>query len=72
MLAWAIFFQVTGDSHRGISLSGVSRSASAAGSRFPRLMAEMLLPESPTPVPVTRHLKIATPANHPVSGFPLS
>lgn len=27
MLAWAIFFQVTGDGHRGIGLSGVSRSA---------------------------------------------
>jgi hypothetical protein len=26
MLAWAIFFQVTGDSHQGIGLSGVSHS----------------------------------------------
>jgi hypothetical protein len=29
---------------------------SAAGFGFPRLMAEMPTPESPTPVPVTRHL----------------
>jgi hypothetical protein len=35
MLAWAIFFQVTGDSHRGIGLSEVSRSAIGSRLRVP-------------------------------------
>ncbi len=35
-------------------------------------MAEKPTPELPTPVAVTRHLKIKAPDNHPVSGFPLS
>jgi hypothetical protein len=33
-------------------------------------MAEKLTPELPTPVAVTRHLKLKAAANHPVSGFP--
>jgi len=44
---------------------------SAAGSRFPQPMAEKLTPELPTPVAVTRHLKLKAAANHPVSGSPL-
>ncbi len=34
-------------------------------------MAEKPPPELPPPVAVTRHLVIQTPANPPVSGFPL-
>ena len=34
-------------------------------------MAEKLTPELPTPVAVTRHLKLKAAANHPVSGSPL-
>ena len=49
---------MTGDDNQGIGLSGVSHSGFGSRPRFPRLMAEMLIPESPTPVPVTRHLKL--------------
>jgi hypothetical protein len=47
--------QVTGDGHRGIGHSGVSRSA--FGNRLPWPMAEQPPPESPTAVAVIRHLE---------------
>ena len=58
-----------------IRASAIRESAfrpSAAGSRIPQLMAEQPIPVSPTPVPVTCHLEWCPPANHPVSGLPLS
>ena len=53
------YFQVTGDSRLGIGLSGGSAvQPSAAGSGFPRPMAEKPMPEFPVPVAVTRHLEM--------------
>jgi hypothetical protein len=58
MIGWG-YYWVTGDSPQGIGLSGVSQSAfGSAGSRHPRLMAEKPKPEFPTPMAVTRHLKM--------------
>jgi len=54
-------YQVTGDGHRGIGLSGVGRSAFGSRLRISRLMAEQPIPELPTTVPVTRHLKLVSP-----------
>jgi hypothetical protein len=57
-LASDTFFRVTGDGHQGISLSGVSHSA--IGSRLQAPAAD------------GRHPEFNSPANHLVSGFPLS
>jgi hypothetical protein len=51
MIGWGGNFQVTG---LGCRESAVQPSA--AGSSYPRLMAEMPEPEFPMPVAVTRHL----------------
>ena len=51
-------FRVTGDSPGASAFRGSAVQPSAAGSGFPRLMAEKPKTESLIPVPVTRHLEM--------------
>ena len=53
-------FQVPGDGHQGIGLSGIGNQPSATGSSIPLLVAEMLEPELPSPAAATRHLFFLT------------
>ena len=72
IVCFGFFLRVTGDGHQKSAFRESAVRPSAAGSRFPRPIAEKPTPELPTPVAVTRHLKTKAPANHPVSGFRLS
>ncbi len=72
MFAAVMINRVSGDGHRGISLSGVSRSACGSQLRAPAaVMGRDGSPNRPFGGLGEPALPKA-PANHPVSGFPLS